>query len=154
MRIAVGSDHAGFALKTLLAEHLAAAGHEILDLGTGSGDVPVDYPRYGHAVGGRWPTAGPNGVCACAGPASASASPPTRSPASAPPSSTTSPPPAGPPPQRRQRGVPGRADPGPAEAVDAVDAFFATGFEGGRHQRRIDQITAYDAGLGDPAAQP
>ena len=44
---------------------------------------------------------------------------------------------------------------GPAEAVDAVDVFFATGFDGGRHQRRIDLITGYDAGLGaDPAPRP
>jgi ribose 5-phosphate isomerase B len=30
---------------------------------------------------------------------------------------------------------------GQATALDAVDAFFSTEFEGGRHQRRIDQIT-------------
>ena len=30
---------------------------------------------------------------------------------------------------------------GPAEAMDAIDAFVATSFDGGRHQRRIDQIT-------------
>jgi ribose 5-phosphate isomerase B len=29
---------------------------------------------------------------------------------------------------------------GSAEAVDAVDAFFASEFEGGRHQRRLDEI--------------
>ena len=91
MRIAIGSDHAGYALKSLLADHLAAAGHEVLDLGTDSAEVSVDYPRYGHAV---------------------------------------------------------------AEAVDAVDAFFATEFEGGRHQRRIDQIAAYDAGSAGAAATP
>jgi len=35
----------------------------------------------------------------------------------------------------------GQRTTGPAEAIDAVDAFLTTGFEGGRHQRRIDQIT-------------
>ena len=30
---------------------------------------------------------------------------------------------------------------GPATALDAVDVFFSTDFEGGRHQRRIDEIT-------------
>jgi ribose 5-phosphate isomerase B len=30
---------------------------------------------------------------------------------------------------------------GRAEAIDAVDAFVTTDFDGGRHQRRIDQIT-------------
>jgi hypothetical protein len=39
---------------------------------------------------------------------------------------------------------------GSAEAVDAVDTFFSTVFAGGRHQRRIDQIAAYDAGVGVP----
>jgi len=37
---------------------------------------------------------------------------------------------------------------GPAQAVDAVDAFFSTDFDGGRHQRRIDQIAGFDAGTG------
>ena len=50
MRIAIGSDHAGFVLKQHLAEQLRTAGHEVLDLGTGS-TVSVDYPDYGRAVG-------------------------------------------------------------------------------------------------------
>ena len=50
MRIAVGSDHAGFDLKSALAEHLAAGGHEVVDLGTDSPDVSVDYPVFGLAV--------------------------------------------------------------------------------------------------------
>ncbi|NNE73855.1 MAG: ribose 5-phosphate isomerase B [Acidimicrobiales bacterium] len=49
-RIAVGCDHAGFALKTTLAEHLVAQGHEVVDCGTGSTDR-VDYPDFGAAVG-------------------------------------------------------------------------------------------------------
>lgn len=43
MRIAMGSDHAGFRLKEHLARHLSEAGHEVDDLGTGS-EAPVDYP--------------------------------------------------------------------------------------------------------------
>ena len=34
MRIAVGSDHAGFEMKTAVAKHLADAGHQVIDLGT------------------------------------------------------------------------------------------------------------------------
>ncbi len=49
MRIALGSDHAGFDLKNELAEHLSAAGHEVIDLGTDSTE-PVDYPDYAAAV--------------------------------------------------------------------------------------------------------
>jgi ribose 5-phosphate isomerase B len=45
MRIALGSDHAGFRLKQTVATHLRSAGHQVDDLGTDSED-PVDYPRY------------------------------------------------------------------------------------------------------------
>jgi ribose 5-phosphate isomerase B len=43
MRIALASDHAGFAYKTMLAALLAARGHEVVDFGTHS-EAPVDYP--------------------------------------------------------------------------------------------------------------
>src|SRR3954467_7913063 len=45
MRIAMGCDHAGYRLKLLVAEHLRAAGHDVLDLGTDS-EEPVDYPGF------------------------------------------------------------------------------------------------------------
>ena len=47
--MAIGSDHAGFALKGELAELLATLGHEVSDLGTDSEDR-VDYPDFGAAV--------------------------------------------------------------------------------------------------------
>ena len=50
MRIAVGSDHAGFALKEELAAYLRELGHQVLDVGTHS-TAPVDYPDYAEAVG-------------------------------------------------------------------------------------------------------
>jgi len=50
MRIAVGSDHAGYAMKEHLASWLAESGHAVYDLGTHSTD-PVDYPDYAAAVG-------------------------------------------------------------------------------------------------------
>ncbi len=43
MLIAVASDHAGFRLKAAVADHLSRAGHQVSDLGTFSED-PVDYP--------------------------------------------------------------------------------------------------------------
>ena len=43
MRIAIGSDHAGFDLKTLLVAFLRSLGHEVEDHGT-HGTAPVDYP--------------------------------------------------------------------------------------------------------------
>ena len=45
MKIAIASDHAGFALKSLLIEHLKDGGHDILDLGTDS-EASVDYPPF------------------------------------------------------------------------------------------------------------
>lgn len=50
MHIAIGADHAGYALKESLAAHLRDSGHQLLDLGTHSADR-VDYPDYGAAVG-------------------------------------------------------------------------------------------------------
>ena len=50
MRIAVGSDHAGYILKQEVGEALRQAGHEVLDVGTSS-TAPVDYPDSAEAVG-------------------------------------------------------------------------------------------------------
>ncbi len=49
MRIALGSDHAGYPLKEQLASWLAESGHAVYDLGTHNSD-PVDYPDYAAAV--------------------------------------------------------------------------------------------------------
>lgn len=51
MRIAVGSDHAGYDLKSLLKATLEEWGHDVLDLGTDSATESVDYPDFGAAVG-------------------------------------------------------------------------------------------------------
>jgi len=50
MRVAIGSDHAGFHLKTVLAAGLRAAGHDVVDVGTDS-DTAADYPDFAEAVG-------------------------------------------------------------------------------------------------------
>lgn len=49
MRLVVGSDHAGYALKQLLADGLRRSGHEVTDVGSHSED-PVDYPDYAEAL--------------------------------------------------------------------------------------------------------
>ena len=49
-RIAIGSDHAGYLLKQHLIPLLTDEGHEVTDLGTDS-EEPVDYPIYCSAVG-------------------------------------------------------------------------------------------------------
>jgi len=66
MRVAFGSDHAGFTLKEILKGELALRGHEVSDLGTADADVRVDYPDFGAAVG-RAVAAGAAdvGICTC-----------------------------------------------------------------------------------------
>ena len=48
--IAIGADHAGYAMKATLAADLVKMGYDVLDLGTNS-EVSVDYPDFGFAVG-------------------------------------------------------------------------------------------------------
>ena len=50
MKIAIGADHAGFALKEKLRARLVQEGHEVVDYGTNSVDS-CDYPDYAQAVG-------------------------------------------------------------------------------------------------------
>ena len=50
MKIAVGSDHAGYRVKLDIVERLGSQGHEMVDLGCESEDS-VDYPDFGAAVG-------------------------------------------------------------------------------------------------------
>jgi ribose 5-phosphate isomerase B len=52
VRVAIGSDHAGFALKEHFVGVLAAGGHDVSDLGTTS-EEPVDYPPICAAVARR-----------------------------------------------------------------------------------------------------
>ena len=53
MKIAIGSDHAGYEgaipFKPELVKHLESLGHEVLDCGT-TGPEPVDYPDYAQKV--------------------------------------------------------------------------------------------------------
>ncbi|MES2754967.1 MAG: ribose 5-phosphate isomerase B [Pseudomonadota bacterium] len=50
MRIALASDHAGFALKAVLVTWLVGEGHDVRDLGPAT-DERVDYPDYGYRLG-------------------------------------------------------------------------------------------------------
>jgi RpiB/LacA/LacB family sugar-phosphate isomerase len=49
MKIAIGADHAGFALKDQVRDALREAGHEVVDVGTSSSES-TDYPDYAGAV--------------------------------------------------------------------------------------------------------
>ena len=52
LRVAAGSDHGGFELKSQLVAHLKSLGHQVDDCGT-FGTDPVDYPRFAQAVAMR-----------------------------------------------------------------------------------------------------
>ena len=50
MRVAIGTDHGGFALKAEIVAEVRSLGHDIVDKGTDSA-VAVDYPDFAEAVG-------------------------------------------------------------------------------------------------------
>lgn len=49
-KIALGADHGGFELKNILMNHLINRGYEVIDFGTNSMDS-VDYPNFAKVVG-------------------------------------------------------------------------------------------------------
>ncbi len=155
MRIAVGSDHAGFDLKATLAHHLADAGHEVLDLGTDGPDISVDYPDFGAAVGRAVATGqADRGVCVCGtgiGISMAANKVPGIRAALVHDVTTAAL-------ARRHNDANvvclGGRIVGSAEALDAVDTFFATEYEGGRHQARVEELAALDATRPDSPERP
>ncbi len=58
--IAIGTDHAGFEYKMAIIKHLNDAGYQVSDFGTYSKDS-VDYPDYAHPTA----SAVENGDCGC-----------------------------------------------------------------------------------------
>jgi len=46
VRVAIGSDHAGYALKQRLCRELERLAHEVVDVGTQAAEPPVDYPDF------------------------------------------------------------------------------------------------------------
>jgi ribose 5-phosphate isomerase B len=149
MRIAVGSDHAGFDLKTTLAHHMTDAGHQVEDLGTDSAAVSVDYPLFGEAVGravaeGR----ADRGLCVCGtGIGISIAANKVAGVRAALVHDVTT---AGLARRHNDANVIclGGRTTGTAEAIDAVDTFFSTEFEGGRHQRRLAEIARVESARG------
>ena len=142
MKIALASDHAGVSLKAALAEHLAAAGHEVADLGPTSTDS-VDYPDYGkkladHVAAGE----AERGIAICGSGIGISVAV-NRNPAcrcarvDEPLSAALA----------RQHNdanviALGERLVGIDMAKAIVEAFLTTEFEGGRHQRRVDKLGA------------
>ncbi len=146
--VAIASDHAGFALKSVLAEDLGAMGHAVVDLGPSVAES-VDYPDYGHALARRIAEGDAEvGLAVCGSGIGICMT------------------------LNRHRGVRaalchdglsarlarlhndanvlalGERLIGVEAARDALRAFLETSFEGGRHARRVEKI---DRGAAQPA---
>ena len=144
MRVAVACDHAGFHLKSELVAHLAARGHEVVDLGVHSTES-VDYPDFAVKVAGAV-TAGEVDwglLCCGTGVGMAIAANKVAGVRAAVVSDTFS---ARATRQHNDANVLclGERVVGPGLAMDIVDAWIHASFEGGRHQRRVDKIDALD----------
>ena len=144
MRVAIGSDHAGYQLKTHLVRALGERGHEVDDLGTDS-EASVDYPPICAAVGRRVASgAADRGiVLGGSGQGEQIAANKVRGVRAALCNDLYT--------ARMARehndanvlAIGGRIV-ATGLADEILDVFLTTRFEGGRHQRRIDQITAID----------
>lgn len=146
MKIAIGNDHAAVALKNEIAQHLRDLGHEVVNFGTDTNDS-VDYPVYGFKVANAVASGECElGVAICGTGIGISMA------------------------ANKVKGI--RAALCTNEfcaemtrrhnnanilcmggkvidketAVKLVDIFLHTEFEGGRHQRRIDQIAQIEEG--------
>ncbi|GAA2361142.1 ribose-5-phosphate isomerase [Saccharopolyspora halophila] len=154
MRIYLGSDHAGFELKNHFAARLADLGHEVTDVGPAVYDAEDDYPPFcvhaaRHVVADEGSLGLVFGGSGNGEQIAANKVPGVRAAlvwnveiAEL---------------SRRHNnallaGIGARMH--PVEEVELmVDAFLTTEFEGGRHQRRLDQLADYEHS-GTPPALP
>jgi len=146
MKIALGSDHAGFGLKEILKAKLLAEGHEVRDFGTDSRD-PVDYPGFIRPVAKAVATGQYDRGIVLGGSGNGEAIVANRVPGvrcsvcwnteSA----------------RLARAhndanvlALGERLLTETEALNILNVWMTTGFEGGRHQRRIEEIDSPNTG--------
>lgn len=138
--IPIGCDHAGFELKMILIDHLQEKGYELKDFGCYS-EESIDYPDFGHPVASMVESnEGTLGILICGSGNGINMT------------------------ANKHQGVrsalcwkkeiaelarahnnaniialPARFI-STEEAVEIIDAFFTTPFEGGRHERRVNKI--------------
>ena len=143
--IAIGSDHGGYALKQVIISHLADRGVEFRDFGTYS-EESCDYPEYGEAVG-RAVASGECelgiAVCGTGIGISIAANKVHGVRAAACSDCYTA--------EMCRRhndanvlALGGRVI-GPGLALKIVDIFLSTGFDGGRHARRLGKLAEIEA---------
>ncbi|NCB50477.1 MAG: ribose 5-phosphate isomerase B [Clostridia bacterium] len=144
MMIAIGSDHGGFTLKQAVMKHLEKRGIDYKDFGTYSEDS-CDYPDYGEAVG-RAVVSGEFelGIVICGtGLGISIAANKVRGVRAAPCGDCFSAEMA-----RRHNNANvlglGERVTGVGLALMITDIFLGTPFEGGRHERRVNKITAIE----------
>ena len=144
MRIAIGSDHAGFELKETLRAWLVEMGHDVLDVGTHS-EERCDYPHFGAAVGHAVADGDvERGVTVCgSGQGIAMAAnkiPGVRAGVIRDVEDAEM--------TRRHNDANVASFGGrvtdPTHAIEALAVFLSTDFEGGRHAARVEQLGALD----------
>ena len=146
MRIIIGSDHGGYALKEVVKQHLIEQGHEVFDQGTHNGETSVDYPDYGRPVADAVVAGEYNlGIVICGtGIGISLAANKVKGARAALCTNGYM--------ARMARAhnnanilaMGGRVI-GPDLARDIVDVFLSTGFDGGRHARRVGKIMEIEA---------
>jgi ribose 5-phosphate isomerase B len=149
VRIAIGSDHAGYRLKETIKSHLVDSGFAVEDVGADT-DASVDYPDFAAAVGGLVVSgACERGILVCGtGIGMAMAANKVGGVRAATAGDLES--------ARLSRehndanvlALGGRITP-PDLALAIVRLFLETPFEGGRHQRRVDKIMALEGSHAD-----
>jgi ribose 5-phosphate isomerase B len=154
MRIVVGSDHAGFHLKEHVKLALSELGHDVVDVGTETSRA-VDYPRYaaeaarmvadGEADRGVLACGSGVGVCIVANKVAGVRAFNAHDPSEAEMAR-----------RHNDANVVALAGArlGPSEADAIVRAFLRTEFEGGRHARRVGQITQIESERPATVASP
>jgi ribose 5-phosphate isomerase B len=148
-RVLMAGDHAGYELRQFLIGRLRGLGHELVDLGSSSGTEPCDYPDFAAPAAQRVAAGEGVGILVCGtgmGVAIVANKVPGVRAARC--TDTFS--------ARMARAhndanvlCLGSWISGRGLAEDMARAFLETPFEGGRHQRRVDKITALDARRGD-----
>ena len=139
-RIYLASDHAGNILKEQICEHLAKTGYDIKDLGA-NGSESVDYPDYAASLAEAMiEDIGAKGILVCGSGIGISIAANRFSHIRA--ALVTDVTAARLSRQHNDANVLalGERLTGIATALDCVDAFLTTDFEGGRHQRRVDKL--------------